>query len=56
MAMQRIEKKLKEIEALVTADLSNGRHIQKKLQSKLKDNGSCPESLCNEIKKLIPVK
>lgn len=43
--------KLDQIEEIVEKDLSNGKHLQKKVVKKLKDAGVCPEEIVERIRK-----
>jgi len=42
--------KIKHIEELVTADLSNGRHVQKKIKKRVQDTGETCDTVVEKIK------
>jgi len=46
------EQKSERLERLVKDDLSNGKHVQRKLRAKIIDLGECPEELLEELQQV----
>jgi hypothetical protein len=49
---EKQEAKLQEIDDLIEEDISNGKHIQRKLHENLKSKGVCVKKFCTNLKKL----
>jgi len=49
---KKLEEQISQIEDIVQKDSTNGRHLQKRLRSKLSNLGSCPDNVCKQIEQL----
>ena len=52
MKNEEQREKLRKLEQLVDADLSNGRHMQKKIKARLQKLGLCEKDFVQEIAEL----